>query len=67
MNLDEYGKKILEPSVNKFAAKQAMNMMYGSTPLTRRQKFKWWLVDWKYRLSSCWKILRGKNIYEDCG
>lgn len=72
MNLNDYNKQILEPSIQKLAREGlfAENYLYDRlvvNPPTKWQRFKYRMKDYRQRIKDIWAILRGKDIHEDCG
>lgn len=79
-SLEEYNKR-LEEIGKSFIACQASKMLFQKNafldtllygigpfkPLTRWQKFKNRLHDYRQRARDIWTILHGKDIHEDCG
>lgn len=76
MNLDEY-EVILNASSRFKACKIAEDLMktnalqdmlfMGVKPITKWQKFKYKIKDYKQRCKDIWTILKGSDIHENCG
>lgn len=76
--LKEYDEQILSEATKRFAACAADKVIadnefmkdaafYGLKPLTRWQKFKRRIADYKQRYKDIWTILCGRDVHEDCG
>lgn len=65
----------LKPVTDILINKLAIDLLYfpkrfkgfNYPKLTRKEKFKYWLGDWRKRFKDCWTILRGGDIHENCG
>ena len=79
VTLEDYDREVLQPAMKRFAECQAYedirkeNMLkdYGyytnGKKITKWQRFKYRLRNYRQRAKDIWTILRGGDIHEDCG